>query len=396
MKYQLRPYQDQVVEKLVADIVNPAPVIAYLAQGAGKSLVIADLANRLNVDILVLSPSREITVQNSDKMRTYVPDEEIGIYSASLNSKVIKKYTFATIGSTYKKPEDFKHFKIVIIDECDLVNPRKTGSMFMSFLKKIGSPKVIGFTGTPYRLCQEYQKIRNGYILTHTMTKMINRIAPLFWKDIICNVTTQELIDAGYLVPNEYHFLSLTNWEDIPINKSKSDFDLARYSKAINSKLGVVTEVIAACEQKFDSVLVFCSSVDQAVELKELVPGSEVISAETKPKDRKKIVDGFKNGSIKIVFNYGVLTVGFDSPRLDCIILLRPTQSIRLYCQMLGRGSRISEGKTKCFVFDFTGTVKKLGRVETFKAEKTQYGWDVLSEKGYWHKKILYSFQIQK
>jgi DNA repair protein RadD len=176
MKYTLRPYQSNVVDKLVADIVNPAPVIACLAQGAGKSLVIAELANRLNVDILVLSPSREITVQNSDKMRTYVPDEEIGIYSASLNSKVIKKYTFATIGSTYKKPKDFEHFKIVIIDECDLLNPRKTGSMFMSFLKKIGTPKVIGFTATPYRLCQEYQRLRNGFILTHTVTKMINRI----------------------------------------------------------------------------------------------------------------------------------------------------------------------------------------------------------------------------
>jgi len=215
-----------------------------------------------------------------------------------------------------------------------------------------------------------------------------------FWKDIICNVTTQELIDAGYLVPNEYHFLSLTKWEDIPINKSKSDFDLARYSKAINNKMGVVTEVIAACEQKMKSVLVFCASVEQAEELQGLVAGSEVVSALTSKKERKRIVDNFKNGTIKTVFNYGVFTVGFDHPGLDCIILLRPTQCIRLYCQMLGRGSRISEGKTKCFVFDFTGTVKRLGRVETFAVEKAPFGWDILSEKGYWHKRILYSFKI--
>lgn len=396
MTYTLRPYQLGVVEKLMADMANPSPVIACLAQGAGKSLVIAELSNRLNTDVLILSPSREITVQNSDKMRTYVGDEEIGIYSASLNSKVIKKYTFATIGSTYKKPEEFKHFKIVIIDECDLVNPRKMGSMFMTFLRKIGNPKVIGFTATPYRLCQEYQKLKNNFILTHTMTKMINRIAPLFWKDIICNVTTQELIDAGYLVPNEYHFLSLTKWEDIPINRSKSDFDLARYSKAINNKLGVVTEVLAACEQKFHSVLVFCVSVEQAEELQGLVPGSEAVSSKTSSKDRKRIVDNFKNGSVKTVFNYGVLTVGFDHPRLDCIVLLRPTQSIRLYCQMMGRGSRIDEGKSKCFIFDFTGTVKRLGRVETFKAVKGDYGWDVESERGYWHRKTLYSFTLQK
>lgn len=73
--------------------------------------------------------------------------------------------------------------------------------------------------------------------------------------------------------------------------------------------------------------------------------GAKVITAKTKSEERDNIITGFKDGNIKIVFNVGVLTTGFDHPSLDCIILIRPTRSIGLYYQMIGRGVRIAEGK---------------------------------------------------
>jgi hypothetical protein len=70
----------------------------------------------------------------------YVDRSQVGIYSASMKEKTINFYTFATIQSIYQKPEEFKHFEIVIIDECHLVNPKNLGSgMFTSFLKAIGA-----------------------------------------------------------------------------------------------------------------------------------------------------------------------------------------------------------------------------------------------------------------
>lgn len=150
---ELRPYQQEAINKIRWSMDNLADGndIVVLPTGAGKSVVIAHLAKEIDSDVLILQPSKEILEQNFKKLSLYVDPSEIGIYSASMNDKTIGRYTFATIQSIYKKPEDFKHFRLVIIDECHLVNPKNNWGMFTSFLKAIGNPKVIGFTATPYR-----------------------------------------------------------------------------------------------------------------------------------------------------------------------------------------------------------------------------------------------------
>ena len=148
------------------------------------------------------------------------------------------------------------------------------------------------------------------------------------------------------------------------------------------------------------SVLVFCSSVRQAEKMAEEYNTENIgecaaVSAKTKAKDRDRIISDFKSGKIKMVFNVGVLTTGFDHPALDCIVLLRPTRSIGLYYQMLGRGVRIAEGKTSCKVIDLTSTVKNMGRVETIKLVKREK-WELESETGSWHGAELYSYVFDK
>jgi DNA repair protein RadD len=143
------------------------------------------------------------------------------------------------------------------------------------------------------------------------------------------------------------------------------------------------------------SVLVFCSSVYQATSLCELTTNSAVVTAKTKKKERARIIKDFRSGKIQTVFNVGVLTIGFDHPSLSCIVLLRPTKSIGLYYQMLGRGVRKAEGKDFCYVIDMTGTVNFIGKVETIKLVKRDM-WELESEKGSWHKRPLYSFMIKE
>ena len=126
MSYVLRSYQDEAVRKAIWFMHNyDNPFVVLMATGAGKSLVIAEICHRLNEPVLILQPSKEILEQNYQKLLSYGV-EDIGIYSASKNRKEVAKYTYATIGSIYKKPELFKHFKYVIIDECHLVNPKNT------------------------------------------------------------------------------------------------------------------------------------------------------------------------------------------------------------------------------------------------------------------------------
>ena len=89
MKYELRDYQKNCIDKILweKNAGLEGNSICVLPTAAGKSLIIAELANVLNEPILILQPTREITLQNYEKLSAYVPEEEIGIYSASLNTK---------------------------------------------------------------------------------------------------------------------------------------------------------------------------------------------------------------------------------------------------------------------------------------------------------------------
>jgi DNA repair protein RadD len=121
------------------------------------------------------------------------------------------------------------------------------------------------------------------------------------------------------------------------------------------------------------------------------------VSSGTKPAERDRIIESFKDGVTKIVFNVGVLTTGFDMPELDCIVLLRPTKSVALYYQMLGRGVRIAPGKTHCTVVDMSDCMTRIGGVESIKLEKVDNKWNVTTSaqpKG-WHGVQLYKVKIK-
>lgn len=405
---QLRPYQRDCLDKIKWDIENnlEGGSLCVLPTGSGKSIIIAKLAEELNQDILILQPSKEILEQNVSKLAQYVPQEEVGIYSASMGEKTIKKYTFATIQSIYKKVEEFVHFKTILIDECHLVNVKRMSSMYSSFIKAVGNPKIIGFTASPYRIMTGYRKENyenGGYqIIATPMLKLVNRVQLRFWQRIIYNINNHELVERGYLVPLRYLDSSLLDHKDIPLNKSGTEFDLEKFEKKIEDRKYSILEGVREALREHKSVLVFCSSVRQAETLADdlcIKMGNphiaKAVSSGTKAKDREEIVSSFKNGSLCVVFNVGVLTTGFDHPALSCIVLARPTRSLALYYQMLGRGVRKAEGKTHCTVIDFTSTVKNMGRVESIRLVKEKL-WEVITDSGYWHGRALFSYQVKE
>lgn len=392
---ELREYQKQAIDKILwaKNAKLEGNDLIVLPTGAGKSIVIANLVHQLNEPVLILQPSKEILEQNYKKLLNYINAFEIGIYSASMNEKVVRNFTLATIQSIYTKPEEFNHFKLVIIDECHLVNPKNLGGMFSSFLEAIGNPKVIGLTATPYRMDLSYKHTDYG-LYAYTTTKLINRMKGFFWQRLLSNINIQDLINQDFLCPLEYIDRSVIEHADIPLNKSASEFDLDGYEKMLTNKQEKILEAINYGQSISKSVLVFCSSVKQATLFCDLVEGSAIVTAKTPAKERQDIINKFKDLEIKTVFNVGVLTTGFDHPSLDCIVLLRPTRSIGLYYQMLGRGVRKAEGKISCKIIDMTSTVKSLGKVESIKLEK-QDKWELMSETGSWHNRELYSFKIK-
>ncbi len=394
---ELRPYQKDALEKIMwAKTTNlQGNNVIVLPTGAGKSIIVAELAHRLKEPVLILQPSREILSQNLEKLLRYVDRSEVGIYSASMDEKTIGFYTLATIQSIYKRPEFFKHFRTVIIDECHLVNPKNLKGMFTKFLDAIGDPQVFGLTATPYRIATRWFNYGTDFARVSATTKLINRMNGFFWQRFLFNINVEDLINLGFLCPLEYIDRSIVEQANIPVNNTRTDFDLGEYEKMILSRELEIHKTIAYGQSFAKSVLVFCSSVGQATRLSSATPSSAVVSAKTPKKERDAIIKAFRNHEIQTVFNMGVLTLGFDHPALDCIILLRPTRSIGLYYQMLGRGVRVAPGKTTCKVIDLTSTVKKLGRIETIKLVK-QDKWELISETGSWHDKELYDFYFKK
>jgi DNA repair protein RadD len=393
----LRDYQQECVDKMIWSMGIVGNSIVVAATGAGKTHIIAEFVRRMNTPILILCMSKELVEQDYEKLARVVNPDDIGIFSASLNSKMVKRYTIATIGSAYKHPELFSHYAVVIIDECHNVPIKSLGSMYMGFFKAIGNPKIIGLTALPVRLDTSYVADGFGGWTAYTTTKLINRMGKQkFWDRIIYNIDNDTLTKQGYLCPLRYIDKSIINHASIPMNKSRSDFDLEAYEKKISGEEEKLIAAVYLGEGIGKSVLVFCSSVTQAETLSGYIEGSKVVTAKTKKKERDNIVGGFRSGSIKTVFNVGVLTTGFDHPTLDCIVLLRPTRSIGLYYQMVGRGVRIATGKTRCTVIDMTGTVKAIGPISSIKLVKRQM-WELESAThDNWHNRVLYSHTIDR
>lgn len=391
--FTLRPYQKQAVDKLLWSQKLDGADLCVLPTGAGKSLVIAEFSANINKPLLILQPSKEILEQNLSKLLHYVPVSDVGVYSASMDRKDIARYTLGTIQSVYKHPELFEHLDVVLVDECHLINPKSLDGMYNTFFKAIGAPKVIGLTASPYRMDVDYERIDAYNVITHTTTKLINRVRPRFWHRIMFNINIGDLIKDGYLTPLQYLDYSRIAHKDIPTNASGSDFSMPAFEEQI--KIEDIRLALASAMSRAKSVLVFCSSIEQAEFLQQTTKNSAVVTSKTNKKTRTDIINGFKSREIQTVFNVGVLTTGFDFPELDCIVMLRPTRSVGLYYQMLGRGVRSAPGKTGCLVIDLTSNVKEMGRIETIRLEK-QDNWELLTETGSWHKKRLYSFEITK
>ena len=126
MAYILRDYQTEASDAAVRffSVKSKNHGIEVLPTGSGKSLIIADIAHRLEGDTIVLQPNREILEQNYKKMCSYGV-EDCAIFSASFNKKDIGRITFATIRSAANQMDRFAHFQNVIIDECHWVNPKE-------------------------------------------------------------------------------------------------------------------------------------------------------------------------------------------------------------------------------------------------------------------------------
>lgn len=347
MKFELRTYQKATSDKAVAFFLNndiKHNGLIVIPTGGGKSWCIADIANRLNSDVLVFCPSREIVIQNHEKMQKICPND-CAIYSASIGKKQIAKITFATIGSAINHEELFSHFKYIIIDEAHLCNPK--GGMYKKFLSHLKC-KVIGFTATCYRLessCHIDRITKKPKLETaKSWLQMLTDYKKPIFSEIIYNIQIDELLKQGYLAKVRYLDAKPKGWEQMKLFKNTSGADFtdksvkhAYYSTRFSAHLAdVVSRLLNNTKTgiKRNGILVFTRFVDEAMELALQIDGCAVVSGDTPKNEREEILRRFKDGEIKVVANAACLTTGFDFPALDTVVMARPTMSLSLYYQI--------------------------------------------------------------
>lgn len=356
--YTLRPYQADSVKAVIHYFrKHSTSAVIVLPTGAGKSLVIAELARLAKGRVLVLAHVKELVEQNHAKYEGY--GLKGAIFSAGLGRKETdQQVVFASVQSVVRNLDSFKNqFSLLVIDECHRVPDDKNSSYqkVITHLRELNPGiKVLGLTATPYRLGM-------GWIYQYHTRGQVRTEESRFFRDCIFELPIRYLLDENFLTPARmmdapvlsYDFSQLKPANNGRYKEAEMDMVIDKAKRATPQ---IVEQIIQYARER-KGVMIFAATVRHAQEIHGLLPEGEtaIVIGDTPTPERDAIIQAFKNREIKYLVNVSVLTTGFDAPHVDLIAILRPTESVSLYQQIVGRGLRLSEGKNECLVLDYAG-----------------------------------------
>lgn len=360
-----RPYQSEALEALNSHLAtkesNPCVVIPT---GGGKSILIAWAIQKWKAGYppfrcAILAHRKELVRQNSDELHGLWPGGDIGVYSAGLRQKdTDNSIIYASIDSVYNKSGDFTPFDCLIIDEAHRIPPKGEGK-YRKFIKGCmewnPNLRVVGFTATPFRMG-----------------------GPICHEDHILNEVCYEanigdLIHDGYLCRLRSK-IGHGNQPDLSnVRKNNGgDYIIKSLAEAVDQECvvaGAVKETVKAIyNESRKSCVCFCVDIEHckhvSQEFRKYGIEAPYVTAKTPVKERDRIAEAFKKGRYRVLCNVNVYTEGFNAKRVDCIALMRPTESKGLYVQMVGRGLRLHPEKEDCLVLDFAHCIDKHGPID--------------------------------
>ncbi|MCG7531705.1 DEAD/DEAH box helicase [Psychrobium sp. MM17-31] len=367
-QYQLRPYQQQAVAATIKHFrrTNDSAVIV-LPTGSGKSLVISELARLARHKILVLAHVKELVEQNHSKYQSY--GLNASIFSAGLNQKESSaQVTFGSVQSVAPNLAQFdEHFSLVIIDEChrigavdDSKDTQNQYQQIISYLTERNPDlKVLGLTATPYRM-------GSGWIYRDHYHGFSRGDDDAIFKHCIYEMPLGLMIKQGYLSPPKLIDAAIAHYDFDELQATRNGF---YPEKALNTLLAshkrvtkaIIEQVVSLASDR-KGVMIFAATTKHADEIMGYLgefgqaEHSAIILGSTANDERDAIINQFKSQHIKYLVNVAVLTTGFDAPHVDLIALLRPTQSVSLFQQIIGRGLRLCDDKDDCLIIDYANS----------------------------------------
>jgi superfamily II DNA or RNA helicase len=358
-------YQERILEALEAardEGSNRNLVVA--ATGTGKTVISAfdykRFSNASNnwLNLLFVAHRKEIIEQALDCFRCVLRDQNFGDILAGGSRPCELNHLFATIQSVSSQKlwtlVDKDHFDFIIIDEAH----HGTASSYRALIDRFTPQVLLGLTATPERM--------DG-----------SSILPDFDDRFAAEIRLPEALEEKLLCP--FHYFGVTDSIDLSADELWLN---GKYDR--NALESVLTGDDIRAKQRVDTVLAaidryqpdiegtravgFCAGIEHASYMRDAFRrvglSAETIVGNTRQDERGHILEGFRAGRINFLFAVDVLSEGIDVPEINMVLFLRPTESLTVFLQQLGRGLRHADGKDSLTVLDFVGQTHRKYRLD--------------------------------
>ena len=334
---ELRPYQAEAKAAVFEQWDKGAfKTLLVLPTGCGKTIVFAKVAEdcvRQGYRVLILAHRGELLEQAADKIKK---STNLGCAIEKAEQTCLGSWFRITVGSVQsmqreKRLSQFSenYFNVIIIDEAH----HCISDGYQKVLKHFPSAKVLGVTATPDR-----GDMRN---------------LGEFFESLAYEYTLPKAIREGYLSPIKAMTIPL-QLDLSGVSIQSGDFKAGDIATALDPYLHqIADEMMKYCRDR--KTVVFLPLVKTSQKFKEILneKGFKAAEVNGESKDRAEVLEAFDKGEYNVLCNSMLLTEGWDCPSVDCVIVLRPTKVRSLYSQMVGRGTRLCEGKSHLLLLDF-------------------------------------------
>ena len=333
---ELRPYQQEAREAVENQWREVDRTLLVLPTGCGKTIVFASVtADRVSAGdrVLILAHRGELLEQAADKLRQAVG---LGCAVEKAGESCLGSWFRVVVGSVQtlmreKRLEQFPpdYFGTIVIDEAH----HAVSDSYRRILDHFYNAKVLGVTATPDR----------GDM----------RSLGAVFESLAYEYTLPRAIKEGYLTPIQALTVPLTL--DISgVSMQSGDFKASEIDTALDPYLEQIAgEMTELCANR--KTVVFLPLVKTSQKFRDILNAHGFRAAEVNGEsdDRAEVLSDFDAGKYNVLCNSMLLTEGWDCPSVDCVVVLRPTKVRGLYCQMVGRGTRLSPGKENLLLLDF-------------------------------------------
>lgn len=337
----LRPYQENGLELIRGELrAGKKRIILKLPTGGGKTVMFSHIAKTLSLkhQVTIIMQRRQLVFQTADKFKQYFGLEtQIVMANAPLKQKEsnIKICSIDTLSRRLELPDS----PYYIIDEChDTTSPK-----YHNLLSRIQDRIWFGFTATPYR----------------TGNKGLS-----LWETCVSPITARELIAQGDLVKPKIYAPKVIDTSGIKTRNG--DFDQKSLAQKASESV-IVGDIIQTWKKYAEGrpTILFAVNIEHSSIMAEAFRQAGIpaihCDAGHNQQEREKAISDLQTGRIKILCNVNIFSTGVDIPEASCLSLCRPTQSLILYIQQVGRGLRPDKQKNDCIVLDHAGNVHRHG-----------------------------------